>query len=195
MSQKFCIECGTPLNGSKFCTSCGAKAPEEPVQQTMPVQQAVPVQQTTPVQQMAPIPQAVPVQPVMTAQPVENGEPEVKGTKYEPITTGGFIGITLLMLLPCINIILILIWSFGGCKKIQKTYWARASLIFMAIGLVLSLVVGLGAKALVKNFIPVSLMGGTEKYENLIEAVENEDREALLDMGYSEEDIDEVLGE
>ena len=36
--------------------------------------------------------------------------PDSPGKKYEPITTGGYIGIFLLMLLPLINLILLIIW-------------------------------------------------------------------------------------
>ena len=42
------------------------------------------------------------------------------GSKYEPITTGGYIGIFLLMLLPLINLILLIIWACGGCQKVNK---------------------------------------------------------------------------
>lgn len=60
------------------------------------------------------------------------------GSKYEPITTGGFIGIMLLMMLPIVNLILLLVWACGGCRKVNKTNFARAMLIIMLISAVLS---------------------------------------------------------
>ena len=56
----------------------------------------------------------------------------------EPITTGGYIGIFLLLMLPRINMISLIIWACGGCHKVSKRNMARAMLIWMIIGTVLS---------------------------------------------------------
>ena len=81
------------------------------------------------------------------------------GSKYEPITTGGYIGIFLLMLLPLINLILLIIWACGGCQKVNKANFARAMLIMMIIGSVLSLLI----------FFAVRMLFGSE-IDSLMEA-------------------------
>ena len=135
---KFCTNCGATLPDDKnFCTECGTPVvTEEPVQQAPP-----PVQQTPPptyqYQNTAPTGEAVPP----------------KGSKYDPITTGGYIGIMLLMCIPIVGLILMLVWAFGGCKKLNKRNLARASLIMMAIGLVFSLIFGFVIKAVVNKAV------------------------------------------
>ncbi len=129
---RFCTECGKEIaDGVAFCTECGTKAPmQEPV---APVQPPAPaVSQPT-----------VPVNNTYTPPVNEKSEPAIKGTKYEPITTGGFIGILLLMSLPVIGIILTIIWACGGCRKITKRSFARAYLILMAVGMVIGLILTL----------------------------------------------------
>ena len=128
---KFCTNCGATLPDDKnFCTECGTPvAIEEPVQQTPPP--------TYQYQNTAPAGENVPP----------------KGSKYDPITTGGYIGIMLLMCIPIVGLILMLVWAFGGCKKLNKRNLARASLIMMAIGLVFSLIFGFIAKAVVNKAV------------------------------------------
>lgn len=104
----FCTNCGNQVpDGIKFCTSCGAA-----MGATAPVQ---------PTQQPA---------PVYAAQPVAVYQ-------EEPISTGGYIGIMFLMMLPLINLILLIIWACGGCKKVNKRNFARAMLVWMVIASVL----------------------------------------------------------
>lgn len=199
--MKYCSECGALIEeGKKFCTSCGVKIEEreapEQAAASVPSWQSPPAQAPAPVQERV----ATPVQERERAVPPpawqEQSSPvlQVEGTKYEPITTGGFIGITLLMMLPVVNIILLLVWACGGCRKVTKTYYARASLILMLIGMMIAVILGIAGRALIKNVIPSRLTGGTKQAEQLIEAVENEDVDTLLDMGYTQKEIDEVLG-
>ena len=150
-----CANCGAPMKeGIAFCTSCGAKkgekaappapqppkqaAPPPPPPPQQPPVAAAPVYQAPPPQQ--------PVQQSVQAAPQQTFEQSVKGTKYEPITTGGFIGIMLLLCIPIIGFILLIVWACGGCRKISKRSFARASLILTAIVLVLSLIAGLVLK-------------------------------------------------
>ena len=144
---KFCTNCGATLPEDKnFCTECGSPvATVEPTIETPPVQTAPPpVQQTTP----------PPVQPVYQYNTAPAGETiPPKGSKYDPITTGGYIGIMLLMCIPVVGLILMIVWAFGGAKKINKRNLARASLIMMAIGLVFSLIFGFIAKAVVNKAV------------------------------------------
>jgi hypothetical protein len=54
------------------------------------------------------------------------------------VTTGGFVGIFMLMLVPLVNLMALIIWALGGCKKIMKQNFARAALLMLLIGLVLA---------------------------------------------------------
>ena len=129
-----CASCGAELiDGLKFCTSCGAAVTEAP-----PVQPTV-----QPVVQQ-------PVQPV--AAPVVQQDP-MAGTKYELISTWGYIGISLLMCIPVVGQILMIVWACGGCRKLQKRNYARAMLIMFAISLVLSLIFGFVAKKVVNKAV------------------------------------------
>ena len=125
-------------DGIAFCTECGAKQGN-----TAPVSPP-----PTPAAPPPPPPQTPPVCQVPPQQPAPPQSPElsVKGTKYEPITTGGFLGIMLLLCIPVVGFILLIVWACGGCRKISKRSFARASLILTVITLVLILIAGLVLK-------------------------------------------------
>ena len=152
----FCTFCGTSVpDNIRFCTSCGkpmgitVPTPAPPVQ---PVQPQAPAQPQPQPQQAPPAyaqPQGQPYQqayapqsaPPYTAQPYAPApDPNAlpPGSKYEPITTGGYIGIRLLLMLPLVNLILLLVWACGGCRKVNKTNFARALLIMMLISAAIS---------------------------------------------------------
>lgn len=57
--------------------------------------------------------------------------------RNELISTGAFVGILLLMCVPVVNLIFLIVWACGGCKKFQKRYYARAMLIVCVISVVL----------------------------------------------------------
>lgn len=146
----FCTECGTNVpDDVKFCTACGKPMGAAP--QTEPVMAgASPPAASQPQSASAYVsrPGQAPVyiqQPGQT--PVTAGIPVVagdaapsKGSKYEPITTGGYIGIMLLMCIPIVGQILTIVWAFGGCRKINKRNLARAMLVFLVISIVLSVI-------------------------------------------------------
>ena len=97
----FCTNCGTNVpDGIKFCTSCGTpmsvqaqpQAPPPPQQtyvQPQPAPQPLPQQAYTPPSQPA---YAQP-QPGYVAPAGDPNAPLPPGSKYEPITTGGYLGL------------------------------------------------------------------------------------------------------
>lgn len=125
-------------------------APASPQPQPQPAYTA-PV---PPPPQPQPVYAAPSVQPPVYATPADPNAPLPPGSKYEPITIGGYIGIILLMMLPLINFILLLVWACGGCRKVNKTNFARAMLVVMLAGMVLS-----GIAFLIFGSISGSLFG------------------------------------
>ena len=73
-------------------------------------------------------------------------------TNYKPVTIGNWMLTYLLMCIPLVNFILLIVWAFGNNTPISKANWAKASLIWMVIGIVfyvvLFVVLGLGAAIL-----------------------------------------------
>lgn len=163
---------------AKFCNNCGApKAVEEKTVEEVKVETAVPAAaETEIVPPAAPaletefIPKplfnevdnrktaaygsaaapAAPAAPAMPAEPapVEETDKPRKKSKWDIISTKGYVGINLLMAIPGIGLILTIIWACGGCRKYAKRNYARAALIFMAIGVLLLI-----AAALVLRFV------------------------------------------
>ncbi len=130
----FCTKCGANIPaGIKFCTSCGTPA-------------GVPLQPVTAVAP-APIPTAYqPVSPPMPAAspqqqpPVMNGNvPQVSGGSSTVMGTGAYIGTMLLFGLPIIGGLACIIMAFAA-GNLNRRNFARAMLVFMIIGFVLSIV-------------------------------------------------------
>ena len=140
--SRFCTNCGATLeDDKKFCTECGT-----PVNAAEDAQEAAPFPPSVSQAQAA-----VPEQPRTPAmqQTIYGGDaPPPPGSKYEPITTGGFIGIMLLMGIPVVGQILMIVWACGGCRKVNKRSLARAALIMMVVMLVISFLIGLALKSL-----------------------------------------------
>ena len=152
---KFCTNCGATLSDDrKFCTECGTPLPDAPAAEPAAALAAAPIP-------AAPAPAAT---PAPAAQPPYAGEiPPAKGSKFEPITTKGYIGIMLLMCIPIVGLILMIVWACGGCKKINKKNFARATLIVMAVSLVLSLILGLVFGSVAKSALASAGLAGLEK--------------------------------
>jgi len=169
----FCTNCGAQLDDDmRFCTSCGTQIAEGGQSPAPPPADPTPAPVETPIP--APVPTPAPVQtsistPIPTPPPVYDGKGantriqsnEIPGKKdpYAPITTGGFIGIALLMAIPVIGLIFTIVWACGGCRKINKRNFARASLILLVIGLVLTLAVGLVARGFIMKTLEAVGLG------------------------------------
>lgn len=61
----------------------------------------------------------------------------------EQMTVGDWIVTYLLMLIPIANLVLLFIWAFGSDTKKSKKTWAKATLIFMAVGIILGILLSI----------------------------------------------------
>lgn len=53
---------------------------------------------------------------------------------YRPVSVGNWMLTYLLMCIPVVNLILLFVWAFGSNTEISKANWAKASLLWMLIG-------------------------------------------------------------
>lgn len=192
MAKKFCTSCGAPLGETtRVCPQCGAQGnlPPQPAPADPPVAappttaQAQAPQDTYAPQSQAPVvpaPASPPVQarpqPARNAQPVYEQRPQPAPAqaatpddgRYDIISTGGFIGILLLIAIPIVGLVLLIVWACGGCKKQVKRNFARASLILTAIALVLGLITTLllrfFAPDLLSDMMDISGLGSGSSY-------------------------------
>lgn len=70
---------------------------------------------------------------------------DLKGTSEEPIRAWGWVGIFLLLGIPVVNLILLIVWACGGCRKNAKKSFARGVWLMVLISVVLIAVVGAAA--------------------------------------------------
>ncbi len=59
--------------------------------------------------------------------------PPARTSRYAPVGAFEFFVIFLLLLIPVVNLVLLAIWSLGGCKKVNKRNFARAYLVMLAL--------------------------------------------------------------
>lgn len=146
----FCTECGTNVpDDVKFCTACGKPMGAAPQPEPVMVGASAPAAaQSQASSAYVSRPESAPAYiqqpgqtPVLAGTPIAAGDAAPpKGSKYEPIGMGGYIGIMLLMCIPIVGQILTIVWAFGGCRKINKRNLARAMLVFLVISIVLGII-------------------------------------------------------
>jgi hypothetical protein len=56
-----------------------------------------------------------------------------------PITVGDWVVTLLIMFIPLVNLIMLFVWAFSGGTNLSKANWAKATLIWMLVGLVLGI--------------------------------------------------------
>ena len=137
----FCTDCGTRVpDGINFCTECGKPVEEA---QSAPVTAAqVPAETAAPPPSPPQQPQAQPTQtvspPTVNSQPAFSGDsPPTRGSRYAVMSTGSFFGTMLLFFIPVIGWLACIIMAFAS-KKLNRRNFARATLIFLIIGILLS---------------------------------------------------------
>jgi len=122
----YCENCGTTISDSaKFCLSCGT-----PTGTRQPAAPQAPAYAS---------PQPTYTQPAYT-QPAYSQQKFGQTQGVPPLSVGGYIWMFLLLCIPIVNVILLLVWSFGGNVNQNKKNFARATLLLIVIGVVLSIV-------------------------------------------------------
>ena len=154
-----CSACGVTLpDGAKFCGFCGTTqttpAPAEPVYQA-PVQPAYQQPPAQPAYQ-EPVYQQP---PTVQQQPAADARPP-KGSAYAPIGTLGYIGYFILFSIPIIGQILLIVWAFGKKGSVNRRALARAMFVFLVLGLISSIVVGITMGATIKSMASAAGMDG-----------------------------------
>ncbi len=149
-----CKSCGTALSdGVAFCTECGtprdgAPAPAPAPTPAAPPPPPPPPRQTyTPPQQSYVPPQPVYTQPVYAQAPVYAPAPAVDESE-KVVGTGIFFGLNFLFAVPVIGWIACILMAFVPKNKNIKHY-ARAMLIWLLIGAVLSVALFFALRGLV----------------------------------------------
>ena len=144
----YCTKCGTQVaEGVKFCTSCGT--PVGVVQQPPP-------QEPQP-QQTYQQPQQQPYQQQPYGQPYQQAV-----YTEEPISTGSYMLMFLLLMIPIVNLICLLVWACGGSTKKNKVNLSRAMLFWMLIGAVIGGIIALAGGMLFGDSINELMELGNE---------------------------------
>ncbi len=140
----FCNQCGAQIGeDTRFCTTCGAdqglQASEPPKQQS---QYGQPYTQPGNAQPNAAQPGYV--QPAYTQPNYAQQPPAGKPVEaaVPPMGTWAYVGSLLLMALPIAGFIIAIVWACGATSNPNRRNLARATLILIAIGIVLSILLG-----------------------------------------------------
>jgi len=74
---------------------------------------------------------------------------QVNGTQLEaPLTLGEWLITLIILMIPCVNIVMLLVWGFGNGSSVSRKNYCRAALILMVIGVVLSFIFSASIAAL-----------------------------------------------
>lgn len=79
-----------------------------------------------------------------------------KPVNNTPVSLGDWMLTIFLLSLPLVNIILLFVWGFGEQTPISKKNFARASLIWMGIGIILSILFGSAIIALLGGLAAIA---------------------------------------
>ena len=65
---------------------------------------------------------------------------ENQTAQYKPITVGDWMITILIMIIPVVNIVMLFVWGFSSTTHPSKANWAKASLLWFAIIIVLYII-------------------------------------------------------
>lgn len=91
-----------------------------------------------------------PMQPAPSAQPQPNDQ---------GLTVGSWVLTILITCIPIVNLVMLFVWGFGSSTPLPKKNWALANLIWIAIGIALSIVLtltGVVSLAALQNYSYIS---------------------------------------
>lgn len=146
----YCSKCGTQIaDGVKFCTSCGTQVVATPKTQQPPTPPPPPVAPQQPYQQ--------PYQQPSYGQPYQQAV-----YTEEPISTGSYMLMFLLLMIPIVNVLCLIIWACGGSNKRNKVNLSRAMLFWILIGAVISGIILLAGGMLFGDSINELIQLGNE---------------------------------
>lgn len=66
---------------------------------------------------------------------------ENQTTQYKPVSLGEWMLTILLTAIPIVNIIMLFVWGFSKSTQPSKANWAKASLIWLAIVIVIYILI------------------------------------------------------
>lgn len=66
---------------------------------------------------------------------------ENQTAQYKPVTLGDWMVTILLTAIPIVNIIMLFVWGFSSNTHPSKANWAKASLIWLAIVIVIYVII------------------------------------------------------
>lgn len=120
----YCQKCGATLeNGARFCVACGSEV-------TAP-------QQTTGLNtQQQPYTQS-------SYSNTSHTQQNLYPSPYAPLRVGEYIVMFILTAIPVVNLVMLLVWTFGSYTNINKKNYAKAALILALIGVGIWLIIGL----------------------------------------------------
>jgi len=72
-------------------------------------------------------------------RPYESNNENFSDSRTTPMTFGDWVVTLLLLMIPVVNLVLLFVWAFSSETNLNKKNFAKAQLIFMAVGIVLSI--------------------------------------------------------
>ena len=67
--------------------------------------------------------------------------PPPQDSRYGVVSVWNWFGTMLLMLVPGVNLVALILWACGKCRRVQKRNFARGALLALAVLLVISMLV------------------------------------------------------
>jgi uncharacterized membrane protein YvbJ len=132
---KFCVNCGTQMeDDAVFCSSCGKSTAENEVAAASSQSTVAPKYNSQ--------------TPAYAVIPVDNS----------PLSVSEYVLTLFIFTIPLVNIIMALIWAFGGNVNMNRQKLCRAwlilILIFIALSILSSIIFGASVIALINSLAP-----------------------------------------
>ncbi|MDR1674621.1 MAG: zinc ribbon domain-containing protein [Oscillospiraceae bacterium] len=69
------------------------------------------------------------------------------GNSETPVSVGEWMLMALIMMIPLVGLVMMFVWAFGANEKKSKSNWAKASLIWAAIYIGLTIIISIALVA------------------------------------------------